>query len=94
MNVSLTPELEEMVHRKVEAGMYSSASEVVREALRLLKEQDDLKQHRLEQLRQQVAIGLEQLHQGRSKPLDGRLIEGIKARGQTKLKHEQRAARR
>ena len=37
MNVSLTPELERFVHGKVEAGRYNSASEVVREALRLLE---------------------------------------------------------
>lgn len=36
MNVNLTPELESFVHRKVESGLYGSASEVVREALRLL----------------------------------------------------------
>jgi antitoxin ParD1/3/4 len=34
MNVSLTPQLEEVIRRKVESGMYGSASEVVREALR------------------------------------------------------------
>jgi antitoxin ParD1/3/4 len=34
MNVSLSPELESLVHRKVETGRYASASEVVREALR------------------------------------------------------------
>lgn len=36
MNVSLTPELEQYIRRKVESGLYSNASEVVREALRLL----------------------------------------------------------
>jgi antitoxin ParD1/3/4 len=40
MNVSLTPELEEFVSAKVESGRYNSASEVVREALRLLEEYD------------------------------------------------------
>jgi antitoxin ParD1/3/4 len=38
MNVSLTTELEEFVNSKVQTGRYSSASEVVREALRLLEE--------------------------------------------------------
>lgn len=36
MNVSLTPELEQYIRGKVESGLYSNASEVVREALRLL----------------------------------------------------------
>jgi len=40
MNVSLTPELEKFVAGKVESGRYTSASEVVREALRLLEEHD------------------------------------------------------
>lgn len=40
MNVSLTPELETLISKKVESGRYTSASEVVREALRLLEEQD------------------------------------------------------
>ena len=40
MNVSLTPELEQLVNEKVESGFYQTASEVVREALRLLSERD------------------------------------------------------
>ena len=36
MNVSLTPSLERFVREKVDSGLYNSASEVVREALRLL----------------------------------------------------------
>ena len=40
MNVSLTPELEQLVHDKLESGMYQTASEVVREALRLLPRPD------------------------------------------------------
>jgi len=41
MNVSLTPELENFVSAKVDSGRYNSASEVVREALRLLEEHDN-----------------------------------------------------
>jgi antitoxin ParD1/3/4 len=41
MNVSLTPELEALVNDKVRSGLYQTASEVVREALRLLKNRDD-----------------------------------------------------
>ena len=49
MNVSLTPQLEELVKRKVESGLYGSASEVMREALRLLDEHDRLRQMRVEE---------------------------------------------
>jgi antitoxin ParD1/3/4 len=41
MNVSLTPELERFINLTVERGYYNSASEVVREALRMLKEVED-----------------------------------------------------
>lgn len=40
MNVSLTPELEQYIRRKVDSGLYGNASEVVREALRLLVGRD------------------------------------------------------
>ena len=58
MNVNLTPQLEELVRAKVASGMYPSASEVVREALRLMDEQDRLRAARLEQLREDIREGL------------------------------------
>ena len=58
MNVNLTPQLEEMVRAKVASGLYTSASEVVREALRLMGEQDRLRAARLEQLRDDIHQGL------------------------------------
>lgn len=64
MNVSLTPELEQLVAEKVESGRYTSASEVIREALRLLEEQDQLKQQRLAQVREKIDRGLRQLDEG------------------------------
>jgi antitoxin ParD1/3/4 len=57
MNVSLTPELEKIISRKVKSGMYNSASEVVREALRLLEEQDRLRAVKLDALRREVQEG-------------------------------------
>jgi antitoxin ParD1/3/4 len=64
MNVSLTPELERLVAEKVESGMYTSASEVVREGLRLLQERDELRRTRLEELRREIARGVEQADRG------------------------------
>ena len=58
MNVNLTPQLEELVRSKVASGLYTSASEVVREALRLMDEQDRLREAKLEQLRSDVRQGL------------------------------------
>ena len=43
MNVHLTPELEQLVQNKIQTGRYNSASEVVREALRLLEQKDELR---------------------------------------------------
>ncbi len=58
MNVNLTPQLEDLVRSKVASGLYTSASEVVREALRLMDGQDRLRQAKLEQLRSDVRQGL------------------------------------
>lgn len=59
MNVSLTPRLEALVRQKVETGLYNNASEVVREALRLLEERD-----RISRLRSALAIGDAQYARG------------------------------
>ena len=58
MNVNLTPQLEALVKQKVASGLYSSASEVVREALRLMEEQDRMRAIKLEYLRQKSGDGL------------------------------------
>lgn len=67
MNVTLTPLLEAMVQSKVAAGLYSSPSEVIRDALRLMQEQDNIRALRLEQLRGDIAQGL---GSGPSEPWD------------------------
>ncbi|MEH2088262.1 type II toxin-antitoxin system ParD family antitoxin [Nostoc sp.] len=51
MNVSLTPELEQLVKDKVNSGRYHSVSEVMGEALRLLDERDRLREKRLAEFR-------------------------------------------
>ncbi len=64
MHVSLTPALEEMVRRKVGAGLYNNASEVIREALRLMASQEDLFAAKLFTLRAA-------LDEGEASPLAG-----------------------
>jgi antitoxin ParD1/3/4 len=59
MNINLTPQLEQLVREKVSSGRYTSASEVVREALRLMEEQDRLRAVKLEQLRRDIRDGME-----------------------------------
>ena len=83
MNVSLTPQLEEFVKNKVESGMYGSASEVMREALRLLEERDRIRAMRLEELRAEIQKGIDS---GDPKPLD---FEALKERLRKRLNDEQ-----
>lgn len=64
MNVSLSSELDGYVATKVRTGDYASASEVVRTALRLLKERDAEQLAKLEALRKMVRVGIDQLDRG------------------------------
>lgn len=66
MNVSLTPELEHFIESKVKSGFYHSVSEVIREGLRLLAEQDEIKKKRLEMLNFEIDKGLASLKAGYS----------------------------
>ncbi|HAM52159.1 MAG TPA: type II toxin-antitoxin system ParD family antitoxin [Nitrospiraceae bacterium] len=87
MNISLTPQLEELVKKKVESGLYGSASEVMREALRLLDERDRIHTMRIEELRAEIKQGL---NSGAPTPLD---IGAIKARGRKRLAAEREKAK-
>lgn len=68
MNVALTPELEELIRRKLASGMYKNAAEVVREGLRLLAEEDEWKA----EVRRKIAAGMAQLRAGE-------IVDGEKA---------------
>lgn len=70
MNVSLTPELEQFVEEKIKSGMYKSQSEVIRESLRLLKREDELRDNQLEDLRREIRIGLNELKEGKGESVD------------------------
>jgi antitoxin ParD1/3/4 len=82
MNVSLTPQLEELVKKKVDSGLYGSASEVLREALRLLEERDRIHSMRLEELSEEIRKGLDS---GEATSLN---MGDIKARGHRRLAAE------
>ncbi|MCL2640197.1 MAG: type II toxin-antitoxin system ParD family antitoxin [Phycisphaerales bacterium] len=64
MNISLTPELEEFVQSKVDAKMYHTASDVVRDAVRLMARQDQDRQAQFEALKRDIQIGIDQLERG------------------------------
>ena len=61
MNISLTPELESFIKKKVACGLYTSASEVVRESLRLMHTYDDVQKQRLSEIRKSIDAGMAQV---------------------------------
>jgi antitoxin ParD1/3/4 len=83
MNVSLTTELEKFVSAKVESGRYNSASEVVREALRLLEEHDQARTRQLAGFNQELGRRLDSLDHGKH-------VSPADARARLKRKSEQR----
>jgi antitoxin ParD1/3/4 len=64
VNVHLTPKLETLVHNKVKTGRYNSASEVVREALRLFEERDQIQKLQIQELRKKINKGWASLERG------------------------------
>lgn len=93
MNINLTPQLEDLVRQKVASGRYTSASEVIREALRLMDEKDRLLGAKLDRLREglrrDVDAGVRQIDEGRLSPFDAPAVERIKRRGRQLLKSSQ-----
>jgi len=64
LNVSLTPSLSRFVENRLRSGKYQTASEVVREALRLLEAKDRAPVESVEELKREIEIGLAQLRRG------------------------------
>lgn len=82
MNVSLTPQLEKWIQKKVSSGRYHSASEVVREALRLLEDQETMLSLKRKKLTQEIKLGLVQANRGElipAKKVFRKLRRGSKA---------------
>lgn len=78
MKVTISPDMEQFVEDQVRSGRYQTRGEVLRAALQTLQAQELLRRIRLEQLRKEAEIGLEDLRQGRFAPLD---VEAIKEKG-------------
>jgi antitoxin ParD1/3/4 len=89
MNVSLTPQLEALVNAKVKNGMYQTASEVIREGLRLLKERDEQRR-----LREDVQFGFDEIARGHYIDVDEKGLKkffaDVKARGRKRLLAERK----
>lgn len=82
MNLFLTPDLEQLVDEKVATGQYGSAIEVIREALRLLKERDESRRKAFDELKRDIAAGMDQLDRGETGVLD---IVAIKAQARKRM---------
>jgi antitoxin ParD1/3/4 len=67
MNVNLSTVFEDYIKQQLDSGMYNNASEVIREALRLKMQQDEVYQAKLLALRSAIDDGL---NSGESIPLD------------------------
>ena len=78
MNVSLTPKLEGYVKQKLSSGLYNSASEIIREAFRLLEEQDSFKQLKFQQFKEELNQGITSLDAGHGRAFNK---DNIKAKG-------------
>jgi putative addiction module CopG family antidote len=72
MNVVLPPDLERRIAEQVEAGLYASASEVVRASSRLLFEAEEAPESRMGRLRADIESGLAQLD--RAEGISGDLV--------------------
>lgn len=83
LNISLPIELESRVREHVASGLYGSASEVVREALRLFESYQTVQTSSLLALKADIAKGMADVHAGRVTKVD---MASIKAKGRAALK--------
>ena len=92
MNITLTPELERLVREKIETGCYNSVTELIRVALLLLDEREELERIKIESLKKEIAIGSEQLKNGIMSEYDeeslSSLINEIQTEGRKKLENK------
>ena len=80
MNISLTPEREKFVNTRLNSGLYHSASDVIRDALRLLREKELASEARREELNRLIDEGLEALAQGKKSSRRGGIEKAQKAK--------------
>jgi antitoxin ParD1/3/4 len=71
-NINLTEHFDHFVERQVSSGRYSNASEIVREALRLLEEQEQERRAKLQALRRAAREGFDEIDQGKGIVLKGK----------------------
>ena len=71
-NINLTEHFDHFVQRQVSSGRYSNASEIVRDALRLLEAEEQERHAKLKALRQAAKQGFDEIDQGKGIVLKGK----------------------
>jgi antitoxin ParD1/3/4 len=71
-NINLTEHFDHFVEHQLSSGRYKNASEIVREALRLLEEQEQERNAKLKALRQAAKQGFDEIDQGKGIVLTGK----------------------
>jgi antitoxin ParD1/3/4 len=89
MTVEIPPDLQQFVHQVIDNGSFKSETEVVGQALRLLQQ----RQQKIEELRQEIQVGLDQLDRGEGIELKDEeelrlFFEDIRKRGRERLDAE------
>ena len=64
LNISLTPELSKYIDTQLETGLYTSSSELIREALRIFKDYNEVKANTILEMKKQIEAGIEQANAG------------------------------
>jgi antitoxin ParD1/3/4 len=79
MNITITGELEELINEQLKSGAFDSPNQVIREGLRLLREQNQLREIRREELRREIQKGVDAVKEGRFKTYDSadEMIEDV-----------------
>jgi antitoxin ParD1/3/4 len=86
MDIKLNNQMQQWIKEKVGSGYYGSASEVINEGLRLLKNKEDQRNSMTEDLRKELLIGIRQLDSGQAIYFDSKLVDDVKMDARSKVK--------
>lgn len=82
MHINLSPEMEKFVQSKVNTGFYSNASEVIRDAIRRMREEEE----KIAAMRAALKVGDDQLNKGLGVPYTSELLTRAVARAKDNVR--------
>ncbi|WP_435018051.1 type II toxin-antitoxin system ParD family antitoxin [Tundrisphaera sp. TA3] len=88
MQVPIPAEFERFIDEQVESGLFTSAADVVREGLRLLRDRDEQDRLAQEELRVEIRLGLDEADRGILAPLNSSTLGSIIAEARRELAQE------